>query len=466
MQIKFLGAARTVTGSKHLITTASGKNILLDCGLFQGKGAETDDLNRHFGFSPLDIDYLILSHAHTDHSGNIPYLVKQGFQGKIYSTQQTLELCQIMLMDSGKIQESDVAYINKKRARKGQTPLNPLYTVKDVEKCFELFNAVSFDERFEIEPGIHFTFTPNGHILGSATSLIEIEEEGRIYKIAFTGDIGRPHEKILRPPQPFAQADYIIAESTYGDRLHESSTNAEKKLHETVVHTCVDKRGKVIIPAFSLGRTQEIVYSLDKLYNQGILPKIPVFVDSPLSSKTTDIIRHHPECFNLDTIEYMMKDEDPFSFKNLNYVTDVKESMALNDTHEPCIIISSSGMAEAGRIKHHLKNNIQDSKNTVLFTGYCTPDSLGGQILAGNKRVRIFGTEYDVNAEVQSIPEYSAHGDFVEMVDFLSCQNKEKVKQIFLVHGEYETQKTYKGILHVAGFKDIEIPEPGSVYVL
>lgn len=462
MQIQFLGAARTVTGSKHLLTLSSGKKILLDCGFFQGKGSETDAMNRDFSFEPASIDYLILSHAHIDHSGNVPNLIKQGFKGPIVCTNATADLCKIMLMDSAHIQEGDLKYVNRRRIKRGEEPLKPIYSVNDVENALKLLTRVSYNQIYNVCEGLTVQYTDSGHILGSGAINLEITENNKIQKLFFSGDIGRYNGFILKNPEPFPQADYIITESTYGDRLHSDSKYSEQQLFDVVYNTCITKKGKLIIPAFSLGRTQELVFALNKLENKKMLPKINIYVDSPLSVNATEIMINHPECFNQDIIDYMKKDPNPFGFSNLIYVQDVKDSKNINSIAGPCIIISASGMAEAGRIKHHIANNISNSNNTILLVGYAEPHSLGGKIRNGAKMVKIFGTEYQVNADVVIMDSYSAHGDYKEMIQYLSCQDKEKVKQIFLVHGEYDTQVAYKEKLLDAGFKNISIPDQGD----
>ncbi len=458
MKIQFCGAARTVTGSKHILMPDDGKRILLDCGFFQGRGAETDGLNREFNFDPAKIDYLILSHAHIDHSGNIPNLVKNGFRGPIICTPATAELCKVMLTDSAHIQESDVRFINKRRMKKHEEPLKPIYSIKDVEACLPLFVTVPYNKEYMVYENLKVMFTDSGHILGSAGVNLQLTENGEVKKIFFSGDIGRYDGSILKDPQPFPQADYIITESTYGDRLHSDKTYTEQQLFDVVYNTCIVKKGKLVIPAFSLGRTQELVYALDQMEHKKMLPRINVYVDSPLSVNATNIMRNHPECFNEDIIDYMKVDANPFGFDNLIYVQDVVESKSLNELTDPCIIISASGMADAGRIKHHIANCIEDAKNTILMVGYAEPNSLGGKLRAGNKTVKIFGMEHQVNAEVIIIDSYSAHGDYKEMINYLSCQDKKKIKQIFLVHGEYEVQLNYKEKLLNAGFKYISIP--------
>jgi metallo-beta-lactamase family protein len=463
MKIQFLGAARTVTGSKHLITTSDGKKILLDCGFFQGHGSETDGLNRNFNFDPASIDFLILSHAHIDHSGNIPNLVKQGFRGPIICTAATLDLCRIMLTDSAHIQENDVRFLNKRRMKRGEEPLKPLYSVKDVDKCIPLFVSVPYEQSYEMHKDLKVKFTDSGHILGSAAINLELTEGGQTKKICFTGDIGRYNGSILKDPQPFPQADYLISESTYGDRLHSDITYSEQQLFDVVFNTCITKKGKLIIPAFSLGRTQELVFALDKMSNKKMLPKINVYVDSPLSVNATGIMRKHSECFNEDIINYMKTDSNPFGFDNLIYVQDVEESKHLNDQKEPCIIISASGMLDAGRIKHHVKNNIENPNNTILMVGYAEPNSIGGKLRAGQKEVKIFGELYQVKAEIVIMDSYSAHGDYKEMLHYFECQDKKNIKQLFLVHGEYETQLNWKEKLIDAGFRNITIPAMNDI---
>lgn len=458
MQITFHGAAQTVTGSKHLITTGRGKKILLDCGLFQNRGGDNADMNRHFGFDPTEVDYMILSHAHIDHSGNIPHLVRQGFSGPIYCTLATLDLCTIMLEDSAHIQESDIKYLNRKRAKNGQNELDPLYTLEDVQDALKLFVPVELNEKVAIDKHIRFHFTDAGHILGSAAVNLEFDEPDGTIKIFFSGDTGRFNDYILKSPQPFPQADYIITESTYGDRLHEDVVNTELELLKVVHQTCILNKGKLIIPAFSLGRTQEIVYALNRLFNKGQLEKIPVYVDSPLAISATAIMRKHKDSFNPDIVEYMKKDDDPFGFESLHYIRDAELSKELNEKQEPCIIISASGMMEAGRIKHHLKNNIIDAKNTVLIVGFVPPGSLGDRMIQGEEEVRIFGKMVPLRASVKVMGSYSAHADYKELMEYLSCQNASKVKRLFLVHGEKQAQLTFKKHLQGMGFADIVIP--------
>lgn len=467
MKIKFIGAAREVTGSKHLITTNEGKKILLDCGMFQGKGLETEAMNRNLMFDPATIDYLILSHAHIDHSGLIPYMYREGFRGSVLCTNATRDLCAIMLADSGHIQELDNKWFNKKRAKQGLPPVQPIYNEDDTEKCMELFIGVPFDRRFYINDKINVKFTHTGHMLGGAVVNLELLEDGKKVHLAYTGDIGRLHNRILHPPTAFPQCDYLITESTYGDRLHPADKDTEDDLLRIVEETCVTKGGKLIIPSFSIGRTQEIVFVLNDLYNKGLLPKIDVFVDSPLSVNATDIFRMHADGMNQEVRSVLKYDPDPFGFNSLHYIKNVDESKALNDYQDPCIIISSSGMAEAGRIKHHIANNISNWRNTILIVGYCTPSSLGARIQEpGLRFISIFGEIHEVNATVEKIEAFSGHGDYNEMKSFLSCQDTAQVKKTFLVHGDYEVQQKYRNELKSIGLRDIEIPEAGQEFDL
>lgn len=460
ISIEFWGAAQEVTGSKHLITAPDGTKILLDCGLLQSAGAE--EANKNFGFNPQDVDVLIVSHAHIDHSGNIPNLVKQGFRGKILTTAATIDVLSIMLADSARIQEDDAEYINKKRLKDGRKPIKPLYTIEDVERTLMMFHEVKINEHYQWNDAISFYFTDAGHILGSACITIDIKMKEETRRIFFSGDVGRYKDRILKAPADFPQADVILLESTYGNRLHDITEDAEQKLLEAVNNTCIVKGGKLLIPAFSLGRTQEIVYALDRMRTEGKLPKVKVYVDSPLSTSATKIMRKHTQYFNDDILEYMEQDPDPFAFPSLRYTVTAQESKAINEDDEPAIIIAASGMMEAGRIKHHLTKYIEDAKNGILIVGYCEPNTLGGKILAGEKRVRIYGREFKVNASVAVISSYSAHADYAELIRFLNCQKPEKVKSLYLVHGTIEAQEYFADKLRERGFKDVQIPAKGD----
>lgn len=466
MKIQFLGAAREVTGSKHLITLDNGKKILLDCGMYQGKGMETDSMNRNLGFSPADIDFLVLSHAHIDHSGLIPYIVKLGFKGKIITTHATRDLCSIMLADCGKIQEHDTEWFNKKRARKGLPPVDPIYDAADAQIAMQYFIGVAYNTEYRVTKGVKVTFTDTGHLLGSSAVNLRIKEGEKVTCITFTGDIGRPQNRILRSPQTFPQADIIICESTYGDRLHESTVVAEDKLLQVIQRTCVEKKGKLIIPSFSVGRTQEVILSLNNFYNSGKLPRIKVYVDSPLSVNATNIFRLHKDCFNDRMVKLMETDSDPFGFNDLYFIKEVEDSKKLNDIQEPCIIISSSGMMEAGRVKHHLANSLAYSKNTVLAVGYCAPATLGAKLLNGAKEVSIFGTIHKVNADIEKLDSYSGHADYNEMIQYLECQNKETVDRVLLVHGDLKAQEFFRDKLAEQGYQNVSIPELGEEVVV
>ncbi len=465
MKIKFIGAAREVTGSKSLITLDNGKKILLDCGMFQGKGQETDAMNRDLGFEPRELDHIILSHAHIDHSGLIPYVYKLGFRGSVVCTNATRDLCAIMLADSGHIQESDTQMHNKKRARQGLEPVEPIYKKEDAVNCMELFIGTAQNRKFYLNDSVKVRFTTTGHVLGAGAALIEITENGKVTKIAYTGDIGRPSGRILKAPEPFAQCDYLITEATYGNRLHPQLQDAEKELLRVVTET-FNRGGKLIIPSFAIGRTQELVYSLNNFFNEGLLPKVQIYVDSPLAINATDIFRLHPECFNNDVLDVIQFDSDAFGFNTLHYVKTSDESKKLNFIKKPCVIISASGMMEAGRIKHHLANNISNPANTILAVGYCAPRTLGAKILRGEEVVSIFGTHYKVNANIERIEAFSGHGDYNEMLDYLSCQDKSQIKKTFLVHGDYDAQLFYRDRMKEAGFGAIEIPEAGNEFVL
>ena len=458
MQIQFFGAAQTVTGSKHLITTEKGTKILLDCGLFQG--IQTDEFNQNFGFKPSEVDFLVLSHAHIDHSGLIPRLVKKGFKGEIYTTAATADLCRVMLMDSAHIQEKDLERINRRRENQGRPLLEELYDSEDAAHALTLFKTVKYGQTFHLgeDKEVAVLLTDAAHLLGSAAVHLTIPEKGTFKQLTFTGDIGRPEDRILKKPDVFPQADIIICESTYGDRIHEKEVDMKAHLLRIVKDTCVDKKGKLIIPAFAIDRTQELIYALDQLYSSGKLPHIPVYIDSPLAIRATAIMKEHEECFNPEILEYIEKDGDAFAFPYLHYVSEVTESIALNDKKEPCIIISASGMAEAGRIKHHIKNNIGNENCTILLVGYASANTLAGALKRGDKHVNIFGEKFEVHCQVESMDSFSGHGDYNEMLDFLSCQNPSRVEKVFLVHGEYETQVSFKIKLEKAGFQNVQIP--------
>ena len=459
MKIAFHGAARTVTGSKHLLTLKNGKKYLLDCGMFQGMGRDTEVLNRSFGFEPGEVTHLILSHAHIDHCGLIPKLVKDGFDGKIFCTPATKTLSALMLEDSAGIQEDDVKYENKRRAQEGLPYLQPLYNKDDAMNAIDHFVEVEYDNWFTIDENVDVLYKDAGHIIGSASVHLKVKEDGKTTRISFSGDVGRYRDVILRSPAEFDQADYILLESTYGNSLHDNVTTTPDQILQWIEKACVQKKGKLIIAAFSVGRTQEILYALNQLELERRLPSLEYFVDSPLSVKATEIIKSYPQYFNKTIQKVLAVDQDPFGFEGLKFIKSVDESKMLNFKDGPFVIISASGMGDAGRVKHHISNNIENSRNTILFSGYCEPHSLGGRLLSGKKEVGIFGTSHEVNAEIGSIRSMSAHGDYEDLCQFLACQNPREVKKLFLVHGEYKVQQDFKDRLIRKGFLDVEIPE-------
>ena len=459
MKIAFHGAARTVTGSKHLITLKTGKKVLLDCGMFQGMGKDTDKLNSEFGFNPSEVDAMVLSHAHIDHTGLIPRLVKQGFTGLIHCTDATKELSALLLEDSAHIQESDVLAHNKASVASGLPLIQPLYTIQDAKNCEDRFFVQPYKEWFKVVEGVEAMFTDAGHILGSTCVHLRITENGNQTHLTFSGDVGRYRDVILKSPETFPQADVIIMESTYGNSLHDDVSTSVDNLLSWITRTCIERKGKLIIPAFSLGRTQEILYAFNQLELEGRLPQLDYFLDSPLSTAITDVIKKYPGYFNKTIRQVMETDKDPFQFTGLKYIKTVDESKMLNYRSQPCVIMAASGMADAGRIKHHISNNIENSRNSILMTGYCEPNSLGGRLLAGDKEVGIYGIKRQVHAEIGQIKSMSAHGDYEDLFQWLACQDPRQVKKLFLVHGEYDVQIAFKNRLQKKDFLDIEIPE-------
>ncbi|RYY98338.1 MAG: MBL fold metallo-hydrolase [Chitinophagaceae bacterium] len=458
MKITFHGAAGTVTGSKHRVILNDGRQFLLDCGMFQGMGRDTDDLNANFGFEPSEIEALILSHAHIDHSGLIPKLVKDGFSGPIFSTPATRDLTEILLYDSAEIQTYEVEYINKRRAKRGQAPYEPLYTSDDVAKTMELFLTFEYEEWFTVGRGVKACFTNAGHLIGSAAVTLHADEDGQLTRLLFSGDIGRQRSVLLPPPAPAPQADYIILESTYGNKHHDIRFNTIETLQEWIRKVCTERGGQLVIPAFSVGRTQEVLYALNQLHLEKRLPDIQYFVDSPLSLKATQTIKKYKDQFNDRLQQVLAIDDDPFDFPGLQHIETVDESRQLVAHKDPCVIISASGTADAGRVRHHINNILADEKNGVLMVGYCGPRSLGGQLLAGEREVELFSDPVPVKAEIGQVPGMSAHGDCDDLCQFLSSQEPSEVKAIFLVHGETEAQKAFSSRLEVKGFRNIIIP--------
>jgi len=465
MEIQFYGAAQTVTGSQYLVSV-NGSRILLDCGLFQGRRRESYERNRNLPYDAREVDALILSHAHIDHSGNIPNLVRSGFEGPIHCTFATRDLCSAMLRDSAYIQEQDIAYVNEKRAKRGEPPVEPIYTHADAVASLEHFVGVGYNRAVTVAPGILCTFLDAGHILGSAIVLLEIEEEGGCTRLVFTGDLGRRDLPILRDPTPAPEADVLITESTYGDRLHPPPPEAEARLRDLVTATCLHG-GKVIIPAFAVGRTQEIVYSLHRLTMDDAIPAVPIYVDSPLAVNITEIFRLHPECYDAELRDFIAQDRhpDPFGFDRLRYVRNVEDSKALNDMEGPAVIISASGMCEAGRVLHHLKHTIEDPRNAVLIVGWQAPHTLGRRLVEGRKRVRIFGEDHLLRARVEVINGYSAHADRAEILDWVR-PILPRLRHIFVVHGDPGPAAALAEALREAGGGQVDVPEQAARYVL
>ncbi|MTI70697.1 MAG: MBL fold metallo-hydrolase [Firmicutes bacterium] len=448
MKIQFLGASKVVTGSNYLITTDKHK-ILLDCGLYQGSDS-LEKLNyEDFNFNPEEIDFLFLSHAHIDHSGRIPLLVKKGFKGKVVTTKATKDLCDIMLVDSGHIQESDVKWENKKRKRAGKPLIKPLYTAKDAEISLNYFDTVLYDQKIDINEEISIRFKDAGHILGSSIIELWIKERNDEVKIVFSGDIGMKNKPILRDPTFIEDADYLIMESTYGNRLHENIKERTKKLTD-IINETVMREGTVIIPSFAVGRTQELIYELNKYYeNNETLEefmKIPIYIDSPMAVSATDAFKENTYCFDEEAKKMILEGDNPFEFENLHYVRDHKESMRLNNYTFPKVIISASGMCTAGRIKHHLKHNLWKGRNSVVFVGYQAEGTLGRILKDGAKKVKVLGEDVVVEAKVHSIEGYSGHADQSDLLNWLKGFKK-LPKRIFIVHGEEESANTFANLI-------------------
>ena len=465
MKLKFYGAARTVTGSMHLLEVGPHK-ILLDCGLYQGKRKESYTRNRNFPFLPTDIDAVILSHAHIDHSGNLPNLVKQGYQGPIYTTHATAHLDNIMLLDSGYIHEKDAEYLNKKLLKKGKPAIEPLYTKEDAARVAPLFRGLKYEEAFQPVPGVSAFLVDAGHILGSAAVVLDIEEEGKVKRLWFSGDIGRPGLQLIQDPVLPNNADYLIMESTYGDTKKRDPDSAFLELKEVVQRT-IKRKGRVIIPAFAVGRTQELVFGLHKMMESGVIPEIPVFVDSPLAIRASEVFREHPECFDEETRRFIAEDKHKaaLGFDRLKYTLSVEESKAINFTKPPYVVISASGMAETGRILHHLKNHIEDPRNTILIVSWQAPHTLGRRLADQEKEVKIFGKRYFRRAEVVTINGFSAHAGQAGLLEYAHA-TRESVKKIFLVHGEPRGAEPLMEKLGDGGFSEVFYPERGDTFEL
>lgn len=465
MRLEFWGAARDVTGSMHLLEVG-GRRLLLDCGLYQGRRKDAFERNRRLPFDARSIDAVILSHAHIDHSGNLPSLVRAGFAGAIHATSATRDLSAYMLMDAAHIQESDVAYVNKIRRREGRRPFEPLYTQEDAQKTLRLFVTSELHRAFEPVAGVRATFLEAGHMLGSAIVVLDLVEEGRARRLVFSGDLGARGLPILRDPEIPEGAEILLMESTYGDRGHPPPEESIERLAEIVLDAH-RRRGKLLIPAFAVGRTQEILYRLNLLHGAGRLPPISVFIDSPLAINVTDVFRLHPECYDAAALALLREesDRDPLSFPGLRYSRTTEESKRLSARGGPVVVLSASGMCESGRILHHLRHGIGDERNTILFVGFQAEHTLGRKILDGNKRVSILGQDHEVRARVVKIEGYSAHADRPGLLHWArQTANVGRLSRVYLVHGEESAMLALAGGLREIGVEKVEIPRRGSAF--
>ena len=465
MKLTFWGAAGTVTGSMHMVE-AAGKRLLLDCGLYQGRRKDAERINRHLPFDGSSIDAVVLSHAHIDHSGNLPTLVKSGFSGPIFTTPATVDLCNWMLRDTAHIQEKDAEFVNhrlEKRKAKGQENgiVEPLYTMQDAERTLPLFQPIPYHTPHLLAPQLSYISYDAGHILGSSSVVLHDATNGRV-RLVFSGDVGRPRLPIIRDPEPIAAAEYLILESTYGGRRHKDLSHVVNKLAD-VVNRTARRGGRIIVPSFAIGRTQQLVLLLHQLTKEKRVPNIPIFVDSPLAINVTQVHRDHPECFDEETREYLLHGEDPFGFSRLQYIREAADSKKLNDLHGPFVVISASGMAEQGRILHHLRNNIEDPRNTVLITGFQAQDTLGRKLVEKWPEVRIFGEPMRVRAEISSLDELSAHADQAELLDWVRPLAP-FLRKVFLVHGEPQQAETFAKLLHSTYNLEVAVPGPGQSF--